>query len=122
MPRKPKTATNGTALANVEPAAPPARQITRSQANAMLKSRALELYHEARTRREEQTRIFEAELRPSRSPRPHDPRGPAAHPGAARRDRRSPTARKLDQRRTQSYEAGRNAWSAPRVRGWVFGH
>ena len=51
MPRKPKTATNGTALANVEAAAPPARQITRSQANAMLKSRALELYHEARTRR-----------------------------------------------------------------------
>ena len=61
MPRKPKTAANGTALANVEAAAPPARQITRSQANAMLKSRALELYHEARTRCEEQIRVFEAE-------------------------------------------------------------
>jgi hypothetical protein len=61
MPRKPKTATNGTALANVEAAAPLAQQITRSQANAMLKSRALELYHEARTRREEQIRLFEAE-------------------------------------------------------------
>jgi hypothetical protein len=58
MSRKKK---NGpTALATIE-SAPPARQITRSHANALLKERALELYHEARTQREEQIRAFESE-------------------------------------------------------------
>jgi hypothetical protein len=55
-----KKINGSTALATID-AAPPARQITRSQANALLKSRALELYHEARTRREEQIRAFEGE-------------------------------------------------------------
>lgn len=58
MSRKKKN--GSTALATID-AAPPARQITRSQANAMLKERALELYHEARTQREEQIRTFESE-------------------------------------------------------------
>jgi len=49
-----------TALATID-AAPPARQITRAAANALLKSRALELYHEARTTREEHIRAFESE-------------------------------------------------------------
>ncbi|MFZ1124195.1 MAG: hypothetical protein WAN59_03520 [Candidatus Baltobacteraceae bacterium] len=60
MPRK-KATTNGSALATVEPAAPPALRITRSEANVRQKARALELYHEARTKREEQSRAFEAE-------------------------------------------------------------
>lgn len=58
MSRKKKN--GSTALATID-TAPPARQITRSQANAMLKERALELYHEARTQREEQIRAFESE-------------------------------------------------------------
>jgi len=58
MSRKKKN--GSTALATID-TAPPARQITRSQANAMLKERALELYHEARTQREEQIRVFESE-------------------------------------------------------------
>jgi hypothetical protein len=90
--RKPKTATDGTALANVEVAAPPARQITRSKANAMLKSRALELYHEARTRREKHIRVFEAEYgRVDRldhtilaDPRRGSPRSPLANSAEAR--------------------------------------
>lgn len=48
------------ALATIDPT-PPARQITRKQANALLKDRALELYHEARSKREEQIRAFESE-------------------------------------------------------------
>lgn len=49
-----------TSLATVE-AATPARQITRAQANELVKARALELYHEARTHREEQILAFESE-------------------------------------------------------------
>ena len=56
-----KKSNGSTALATVD-AAPLARQITRAQANALLKSRALELYHEARTQREEQVRVFESEF------------------------------------------------------------
>jgi len=41
--------------------APSALQITRSDANARIKARALELYHEARTQRDERIRAFEAE-------------------------------------------------------------
>jgi len=55
-----KKSNGSTALATID-AAPLARQITRAQANALLKSRALELYHEARTQREEQIRLFESE-------------------------------------------------------------
>lgn len=56
-----KTKTNGsTALATVA-STPPALQITRSEANARMKARALELYHEARTQRDERIRAFEAE-------------------------------------------------------------
>ena len=55
-----KKSNGSTALATIA-AAPPARQITRAEANALLKSRALELYHEARTQREEQIRVFESE-------------------------------------------------------------
>jgi len=59
MSRKAKT--NGsTALATVAPA-PPALQVTRAEANARIKARALELYHEARTQRDERIRAFEAE-------------------------------------------------------------
>jgi len=59
MSRKAKT--NGsTALAMVEPA-PPVLQITRAEANARIKARALELYHAARTQRDEHIRAFEAE-------------------------------------------------------------
>jgi hypothetical protein len=39
----------------------PAQQVTRSRANAMLKTRALELYHEARARREDEIHAFESE-------------------------------------------------------------
>ncbi len=59
MSRKAKS--NGsTALAMVA-TAPSALQITRSDANARIKARALELYHEARTQRDERIRAFEAE-------------------------------------------------------------
>jgi len=59
MSRKAKT--NGsTALAMVATASS-ALQITRSDANARIKARALELYHEARTQRDERIRAFEAE-------------------------------------------------------------
>ncbi len=44
----------------VEPARP-VLQITRAEANARMKARALELYHAARTQREEHIRAFEAE-------------------------------------------------------------
>jgi len=60
MARKAKT--NGsTALATVA-TAPPALQITRAEANARLKARALELYHAARTQRDERIRTSEAEF------------------------------------------------------------
>jgi len=39
----------------------PARQITRAQANELLKARELELYHAARNQRDEHIRAFEAE-------------------------------------------------------------
>ncbi len=56
-----KAKTNGsTALATVA-AAPPALQITRAEANARIKARALELYHAARAQREEHIHAFEAE-------------------------------------------------------------
>jgi hypothetical protein len=55
-----KKSNGSTALATIDPA-PPARQITRSQANALIKARALDLYHEARTQRDEQIRAFEGE-------------------------------------------------------------
>jgi len=59
MSRKAKT--NGsTALATIT-TAPSALQITRADANARIKTRALELYHEARTQRDERIRAFEAE-------------------------------------------------------------
>jgi len=59
MSRKAKT--NGsTALATIT-TAPSALQITRADANARIKRRALELYHEARTQRDERIRAFEAE-------------------------------------------------------------
>ena len=59
MSRKAKT--NGsTALATVV-TAPPAFQITRAEANARIKARALELYHAARTQRDERIRAFEVE-------------------------------------------------------------
>jgi len=59
MSRKAKS--NGsTALAMVA-TAPSALQITRSDANARIKARALELYHEARTQRDERIRAFEVE-------------------------------------------------------------
>ncbi len=59
MSRKAKT--NGsTALAMVA-TAPPALQISRAEANARIKARALELYHAARAQREEHIRAFEAE-------------------------------------------------------------
>jgi len=59
MSRKAKT--NGsTALATIA-TAPSALQITRADANARIKTRALELYHEARTQRDERIRAFEAE-------------------------------------------------------------
>jgi len=60
MSRKAKT--NGsTALATVATMPPPALHITRSEANARTKARALELYHAARTQRDERIRAFEAE-------------------------------------------------------------
>lgn len=59
MSRKAKT--NGsTALATVETNLP-ALQITRAEANTRIKARALELYHAARTEREERIIAFEAE-------------------------------------------------------------
>ncbi len=59
MSRKAKT--NGsTALATVETNLP-ALQITRAEANSRIKARALEMYHAARTEREERIIAFEAE-------------------------------------------------------------
>ncbi len=59
MPHKAKT--NGsTSLATI-PDALLARQMTRAQANDLLKARALELYHAARAERDEHIRAFEAE-------------------------------------------------------------
>ncbi len=59
MSRKAKT--NGsTALATVA-STPSALQITRSDANARIEARALELYHEARAQRDDRIRAFEAE-------------------------------------------------------------
>ena len=49
----------GTAIAPVEPPALPT--ISRSEANKLLKQRAQELYHDARSQREERIRQFEAE-------------------------------------------------------------
>ncbi len=59
MSRKTKT-NGGTALATVA-AAPPALQITRAEASARIKARALELYHAARAQREEHILAFERE-------------------------------------------------------------
>jgi hypothetical protein len=59
MSRKAKT-NRGTALAMVANT-PSALQMTRSDANARIKARALELYHEARAQREDRIRAFEAE-------------------------------------------------------------
>lgn len=53
------SASNGTAIATVEPPALPT--ITRVEANKLLKQRAQELYHDARAQREERIRQFEAE-------------------------------------------------------------
>jgi paraquat-inducible protein B len=54
-----KNGTGGTAIATVEPPALPT--ISRSEANKLLKQRAQELYHDARSQREERIRQFEAE-------------------------------------------------------------
>jgi hypothetical protein len=59
MSRKPKN--GGVALATVATAPPAALQITRAEANARIKARALELYHAARAQRDEHIRAFEAE-------------------------------------------------------------
>lgn len=59
MSRTRKSEPNGTALATVEPPALPT--INRSEANKLLKQRAQELYHEARSERDERIRAFEAE-------------------------------------------------------------
>lgn len=59
MSRTRKSEPNGTALATVEPPALPT--ISRSEANKLLKQRAQELYHEARSERDERIRQFEAE-------------------------------------------------------------
>ena len=59
MSRKAKS--HGPSPLATVPVALPARQITRAQANELLKARALELYHSARTQREEHIRAFEAE-------------------------------------------------------------
>lgn len=59
MPRNRKSDSNGTALATIEPPALPT--ISRSEANKLLKQRAQELYHEARSERDERIRQFEAE-------------------------------------------------------------
>ena len=50
---------NGTALAPAPPVLP---QITRAEANRLLKQRAQELFHEARSQREERIRLFEDEF------------------------------------------------------------
>jgi len=60
MSRKAKTNGSST-LATVATTPPPALHITRSEANARTKARALELYHVARTQRDERIRAFEAE-------------------------------------------------------------
>jgi hypothetical protein len=59
MSRKAKT--NGASSLAIVVEAPPMRQITRAQANELLKARALELYHAARAQRDEHIRVFEAE-------------------------------------------------------------
>jgi hypothetical protein len=61
MSRKTKTNGSSTSLATISNAPPAAQQITRAQANELLKARALELYHVARTERDEHIRAFEAE-------------------------------------------------------------
>ena len=59
MPRKAKS--NGPSPLATVVAGLPARQITRAQANELLKARALELYHTARMQRDEHIRAFKAE-------------------------------------------------------------
>ena len=59
MPRNRKSDLNGTALATIEPAALPTT--SRSEANKLFKQRAQELYHEARSERDERIRQFEVE-------------------------------------------------------------
>ena len=59
MSRKAKS--HGSSPLATVPVALPARQITRAQPNELLKARALELYHNARTQRDEHIRAFEAE-------------------------------------------------------------
>lgn len=59
MPRNRKPDSNGTALATIEPS--PLPTISRSEANKLLKQRAQELYHEARSERDERIRQFETE-------------------------------------------------------------
>jgi len=61
MSRKAKTNGSSTSLATISDAPPAVPQITRAQANELLKARALELYHAARTERDEHIRAFEAE-------------------------------------------------------------
>jgi hypothetical protein len=61
MSRKAKTNGSSTSLATISDAPPAAQQITRAQANELLKARALELYHAARSERDGHIRAFEAE-------------------------------------------------------------
>jgi len=56
-----KAKTNGSTILATLGTASPSLQITRTEANARIKARALELYHEARTLRDEHIRAFEAE-------------------------------------------------------------
>ncbi len=59
MSKPRKARSNGNAIATIE--APALPTITRSEANRLLKQRAQELFHEARTQREERIRQFESE-------------------------------------------------------------
>jgi hypothetical protein len=61
MSRKAKNNGSSTSLATISDAPPAVPQITRAQANQLLKARALELYHAARSERDEHIRAFEAE-------------------------------------------------------------
>jgi hypothetical protein len=62
MSRKTKNTGSAAPIATIPNAALAVPQITRAQANELLKARALERYHAARSERDEHIRAFEAEF------------------------------------------------------------
>ncbi len=102
-----------TSLATVETATP-TRQMTCAQANELFKARALELYHEARTHREEQILAFESEY--GRVDRiDHTILADLQRIQARLAPSRRVNRYERDIERTQSFKARRDPWPARRI-------